>query len=58
MTADNEKAGDVVDECRRLAAEAVDPVEQQELLGIADAWTAHALSPEVVLALNQLANLQ
>jgi hypothetical protein len=61
MTAPDNKAAsfrDVVDQCRRLAAEAVDPVEKQELLDIADEWQAHPLSSEALLALKQLAILQ
>jgi len=46
---------EAAERCRRLAAEATDPVEKQELLHIADGWLA--LSPELVLALNRLAVL-
>jgi hypothetical protein len=49
MTAPDNKAAsfrDVVDQCRRLAAEAVDPEEKQELLDIADEWQVTLYRPK------------
>jgi hypothetical protein len=48
---------EVAEQCRRLAAEASDPIEKQELLYIADGWLTLPLAPEIVMALEQLANM-
>jgi len=46
-----------VEECRRLATEVSDPSEKQELLQIADGWLTLPQAPAIVLALEQLSNM-
>ena len=57
IDADIDSCREAAEECRRLAAEATDPIEKQELLYIADGWLTLPLAPEIVVALDQLASL-
>jgi hypothetical protein len=56
--ADTASCREAAGRCRRLAAEANDPLEKQELQNIADGWLTLPQARAVILALKQLSILR